>query len=214
MKYSGSKRCLDLFVSLSLCLILSPVMFLVAFIVLVRDGWPVIFSHERAGLNGKVFVLYKFRTMKPFSHEQGKERDAIRITPVGHWLRKTSLDELPQLWNVIRGDMSLVGPRPLPVAYVDRYNDEQKQRLTVMPGITGWAQINGRNALSWDEKFARDIWYVNHASCWLDMKILFLTIFNVMLLKGIVHDSAMPDITMPEFLGEKSSSKDRKARNA
>ncbi|GAA4648044.1 sugar transferase [Kistimonas scapharcae] len=173
----------------------------------------MVYSHNRAGFEGKAFTLYKFRTMNPVSGDVGGDHDALRITSLGYWLRQTSLDELPQLWNVIRGDMSLVGPRPLPMAYVDRYSHEQKQRLMAMPGITGWAQINGRNALSWDEKFTLDTWYVEHASFWLDVKILFLTIFRVMQRKGIVHDSAVADTTMPEFLGNKTQPNHKKVED-
>lgn len=203
MKYSHRKRCFDLLVALCAILILWPLMLLIALVVFVRDGGPLIYSHNRAGFEGRAFTLYKFRTMKPVSCEVDGDHDALRITSLGYWLRQTSLDELPQLWNVIRGDMSLVGPRPLPMAYVDRYSHEQRQRLMAMPGITGWAQINGRNALSWDEKFTLDVWYVEHASFWLDVKILFLTIFKVMQRQGIMHDGAVSNTTMPEFLGKK-----------
>ncbi|WP_211829204.1 sugar transferase [Kistimonas asteriae] len=203
MKYSHSKRCFDLLVSLCASLILWPMIVLIALVVLIGDGWPLIYTQKRAGFKGKAFTLYKFRTMKPVSGDVEGDNDALRITSLGYWLRQTSLDELPQLWNVIRGDMSLVGPRPLPMTYVDRYSYEQKQRLMAMPGITGWAQINGRNTLSWNEKFILDTWYVKHVSFWLDVKILFLTVLRVMQRKGIMHDSAEPDTTMPEFLGEK-----------
>ena len=213
MKYSHSKRCFDFLVALCASLILWPIILLIALVVLIRDGEPLIYTHKRAGFKGKAFTLYKFRTMKPASGGVEGANDAHRITSLGYWLRQTSLDELPQLWNVMRGDMSLVGPRPLPMAYVDRYSHEQKQRLMVMPGITGWAQINGRNALSWDEKFRLDTWYVKHASLWLDVKILCLTVFNVMQRKGIMHDSAVPDTTMPEFLGQKAQPNHKKVED-
>ena len=204
MKYSHSKRCFDLLVALCAILILWPLILLIALVVFVRDGGPLIYSHNRAGFEGKAFTLYKFRTMKPVSCDSDGDHDALRITSLGYWLRQTSLDELPQLWNVIRGDMSLVGPRPLPMAYVERYSHEQKQRLMAMPGITGWAQVNGRNALSWDEKFTLDIWYVKHCSIRLDIKILLITAVKVIKQKGIVHDCAVSDTTMPEFLGEQA----------
>ena len=213
MKWCHSKRLFDITISLSACLILWPVFFIIALIVLVRDGWPVIFAHERAGLAGQAFVLYKFRTMAPLSDKSELDQDTLRITRLGNWLRHTSLDELPQLWNVIKGDMSLVGPRPLPMAYVDRYNSEQKERLSVLPGITGWAQVNGRNALNWDEKFALDVWYVGHCSFWLDMKILVLTVVKVMQRKAIVHGGTASGITMPEFMGSKRQCYDREAND-
>ncbi len=213
MKYSHSKRLFDLFVSCCALLVLWPFIIFIAVVVLIFDGWPVIYVHERAGIKGKSFKLYKFRTMRFFSGKPEFDSDALRITSLGHWLRQTSLDELPQLWNVIKGDMSLVGPRPLPVAYVKRYNHEQKQRLLVMAGITGWAQINGRNVLSWDEKFNLDIWYVKHASFSLDIKILFLTIVKVIQRKDITHTGIAAKNTMPEFLGEKTHSKNRKVED-
>jgi lipopolysaccharide/colanic/teichoic acid biosynthesis glycosyltransferase len=169
--------------------------------VLVRLflGRPVLFRQRRPGLHGLLFTCLKFRTMRGTRDSAGKLLpDADRLTSLGSFLRRTSLDELPELWNVIRGDMSLVGPRPLLPEYLPRYNAFQRRRHEVRPGITGWAQVNGRNALTWEQKFKLDIWYVDHQSFWLDVKILWLTLLTVVRRQGIEHGG---HATMPEFLG-------------
>jgi lipopolysaccharide/colanic/teichoic acid biosynthesis glycosyltransferase len=162
-------------------------------------GSPVFFRQTRPGLKGKLFEMVKFRTM---TDERGPDGqllpDKDRLTPFGRWLRASSLDELPELWNVLKGEMSLVGPRPLLVEYLPLYTPEQARRHEVRPGITGWAQVNGRNAISWEEKFKLDVWYVDNQSLWLDLKILWLTIKKVLVRDGI---SAQGDATMPKFTG-------------
>lgn len=179
--------------------VLSPVLAVVAIMVRVQMGSPVIFSQKRPGINGNSFHLYKFRTMTNDRDDEGSLLpDEDRLTKLGIFLRSTSLDELPELFNVLKGDMSLVGPRPLLLQYLDRYTAEQARRHEVKPGITGWAQVNGRNAISWEEKFALDVWYVDNCSVWLDMKILFLTIWKVVKREGI---SSAGEATMPEFMG-------------
>lgn len=160
---------------------------------------PILFHQLRAGLYGRPFWLYKFRTMTDARDSNGRLLpDEQRLTRFGRWLRSTSLDELPELWNVLKGDMSLVGPRPLLVEYLDRYSPEQARRHEMKPGLTGWAQVNGRNALSWEEKFRLDVWYVDNWSIWLDFKILWLTLVKVLTRDGI---SAHGHATMPEFKG-------------
>lgn len=164
-------------------------------------GWPVIFSQERPGLHGRLFRLYKFRSMRDLRDANGKLLpDEQRLTRFGRFLRSSSLDELPEFFNVLKGDMSLVGPRPLLVQYLERYTPEQARRHEVRPGITGWAQVNGRNALSWEEKFKLDVWYVDHRTFWLDIKILFMTLAKVFKREGI---SAEGSATAPEFMGTK-----------
>lgn len=170
---------------------------IVAAIVYLIDGAPVFFVQKRAGLGGKVFGILKFRTMK-----NGSGADAVRITRFGAFLRKSSIDELPQLFNVLRGEMSIVGPRPLPAKYLPRYSKEQARRHLVRPGITGWAQVNGRNAIGWDEKFRLDVWYVEHHSLALDFKIILKTVKSALLHTGINSSS---EETMPEFMGPSSS---------
>jgi lipopolysaccharide/colanic/teichoic acid biosynthesis glycosyltransferase len=170
-----------------------------AVLVRIKLGSPVFFRQERPGFHGKIFRLMKFRTMTDARDAQGNLLpDAVRLTPFGKWLRATSLDELPELFLVLKGDMSLVGPRPLLVQYLPLYNQEQARRHDVRPGLTGWAQINGRNAISWEQKFALDVWYVDHQTLWLDIKILFLTIWRVFDRHGI---SAANEATMPVFTG-------------
>jgi lipopolysaccharide/colanic/teichoic acid biosynthesis glycosyltransferase len=193
------KRFLDLLgASLAFVLLALP---LLALVWLVRHklGSPVLFSQVRPGLQGKPFTMVKFRTM---TDERGPDGvllpDAQRLTPFGHFLRASSLDELPELWNVLRGDMSLVGPRPLLMEYLPLYTPEQARRHDVRPGITGWAQVNGRNAISWADKFALDVWYVDHSSLWLDLKILWRTVRKVLARDGI---SAKGHQTMPKFTG-------------
>ena len=170
-----------------------PLSAFVALAILVVDGRPVVFRQERAGKGGRVFSMLKFRTMR-----EGEGTDAARLTRLGRILRATSLDELPQLLHVLSGKMSLVGPRPLPARYLPRYSPEQARRHEVRPGITGWAQVNGRNALSWEEKFRLDVWYVDNRSLLLDLKILFLTAFKTASRDGINHPGSD---TMDEFLG-------------
>jgi sugar transferase EpsL len=197
-----TKRATDISVAMIALLLLSPILAAASLAILLTMGRPIFFRQKRPGLGGKPFDLIKFRTMRAPSETDGMISDNDRITPVGRFLRKTSIDELPELWNVLRGDMSLVGPRPLLMAYLPRYTPEQARRHHVPPGITGWAQVNGRNALSWDEKFALDLWYVENQSFWLDVRILLLTVRSVLRREGI---DAGADTTMPEFLGTEGS---------
>ena len=181
-------------------MLLSPLLLVLIVLVRRRMGPPALFTQPRAGREGRPFVLYKFRSMTDARDAAGELLpDGERLTPFGQFLRRTSLDELPQLWNVLKGDMSLVGPRPLLLQYVPLYSDRQRRRLEVRPGVTGWAQINGRNALSWPEKFELDVWYVEHRSFWLDVKILFMTVKKILAREGI---SAPGEATMPPFRGE------------
>ncbi len=195
----AAKRVLDVCAAAAGLLATAPLLAGVAVAIRVTMGSPVLFRQIRPGLSGRPFEIVKFRTLRN-ADESGGQRlsDAERLTATGRLLRATSLDELPQLFNVLRGDMSLVGPRPLLLRYLDRYTAEQARRHNVRPGITGWAQVNGRNALSWEEKFALDTWYVDHASLGLDMKILALTALRVVQRDGISSDG---HATMPEFLG-------------
>lgn len=195
------KRQFDIIVSIIALVIFSPVFLLVAYKVKKNLGSPVLFRQIRPGLNGKPFEMIKFRTMKDAVDTQGNPLpDSERLTPFGKMLRATSLDELPELWNVLKGDMSLVGPRPLLMEYLPLYNEEQAKRHNVRPGITGYAQVNGRNAISWEQKFALDTWYVENQSFWLDIKILFKTVEKVFFKEDI---SAVDDATMPKFEGNK-----------
>jgi lipopolysaccharide/colanic/teichoic acid biosynthesis glycosyltransferase len=179
--------------------IFSPILMVLAILIRIRMGRPVMFKQMRPGLHGKPFYMYKFRTMTNKKDEQGNLfSDEQRLTRLGRFLRSTSLDELPELFNVLKGDMSLVGPRPLLMQYLDRYTPEQARRHEVKPGITGWAQVNGRNAITWEERFALDVWYVDNWSLWLDMKILFITLVKVFKREGI---SAAGEATMTEFMG-------------
>jgi sugar transferase EpsL len=172
----------------------------IAILIAFTLGRPVIFKQIRPGLHGRPFYLYKFRTMTDCRDKNGQLLpDEDRLTPFGKWLRKYSLDELPQLFNVIKGDLSFVGPRPLLMEYLPLYTPEQALRHEVKPGITGWAQVNGRNAISWEEKFALDLWYVENQSIWLDLKILFLTIIKVVRSEGISHEGFS---TMPKLKGQ------------
>lgn len=180
------KRLVDFIFSLLLILLLLPFLFLLGLLIKLALGSPILFIQERPGLNGKLFALYKFRSMSNQMNDQGELLpDHIRLTSFGKFLRKFSLDELPQLINVLKGDLSLVGPRPLLSEYLPLYSDEQAKRHLVKPGITGWAQVNGRNALSWEEKFELDVWYVHHQTFLLDLKILFLTAMKVLQSEGI-----------------------------
>ncbi len=193
------KRTFDFLVSFLLLVILSPVYLLLSLLVWLFLGWPVIFTQARPGLHGKLFRLYKFRSMRDLRDAQGYLLpDEQRLTRFGRFLRSSSLDELPELFNVLKGEMSLVGPRPLLVQYLERYTPEQARRHEVRPGITGWAQVNGRNAITWEEKFALDVWYVDHRSFWLDIKILLMTLGKVFKREGI---SAAGSATAPEFMG-------------
>ncbi|AIN57261.1 sugar transferase [Pseudomonas soli] len=182
-------------------LILSPVMLVVALLIRRRLGSPVLFRQVRPGVSGKPFRMVKFRTMRDALDAQDNPLpDDQRMTPFGVFLRASSLDELPELWNVLKGDMSLVGPRPLLMEYLPLYSAEQYRRHEVRPGVTGWAQINGRNALSWEDKFKLDVWYVENRSFWLDLKILFLTVKKVIRKDGI---SAAGEATMSKFSGNR-----------
>lgn len=193
------KRPMDFFLSLTALIILSPVLVIIGLLVRIKLGSPVIFKQERPGLNEKIFTMYKFRTMTDEKDENGKLLpDSTRLTTFGRILRSTSLDELPELFNVLKGDMSLVGPRPLLPEYVPLYNKQQRKRLNVLPGITGWAQVNGRNALTWEEKFKLDTWYVENWNLILDLKIIAKTIQAIIKREGI---SAQGEATMPRFTG-------------
>ena len=196
------KRLFDIFASLFGLLILSPVIAVVAYKVHKNLGSPVLFRQVRPGKDGKPFEMIKFRTMRDAIDKNGNPLpDSERITAFGNFLRSTSLDELPELWNVLTGEMSLVGPRPLLMEYLPLYNQEQMRRHEARPGVTGWAQINGRNAISWEEKFKLDVWYVDNQSFWLDIKILILTVKKVFIRDGI---SADDHVTMPRFTGTSS----------
>lgn len=202
---SVGKRCIDFVVGAALLVTLAPVILVVGLFVRVALGRPVLFRQRRVGRNGKIFPLYKFRSMLETRDEQGDLLpDEQRITKGGRLLRRLSLDELPQLWNVIRGDMSLIGPRPLLVRYLPRYSEHQARRHEIRPGITGWAQVNGRNAISWDERFDLDVYYVDHVSLWLDVRIVWLTVWHVLAGKGI---SQQDHATMPEFMGSEHQSR-------
>jgi lipopolysaccharide/colanic/teichoic acid biosynthesis glycosyltransferase len=193
------KRGLDLTVGLSAAILLAPLIGVVAALTRWAIGSPVLFRQPRGGLGGRTFVVVKFRTMRDAHDQHGQPLpDELRLTRFGSWVRRLSLDELPQLWNVINGTMSLVGPRPLLVEYLPRYSPQQARRHEVRPGITGWAQVNGRNALSWEARFALDVWYVDHVSLWLDLRILAATVLRVFR-RGDVN--AEGHATMPKFMG-------------
>jgi lipopolysaccharide/colanic/teichoic acid biosynthesis glycosyltransferase len=196
------KRLLDIFLSTCGLFVLAVPLLALSWQVRRKLGSPVLFTQARPGLHGKPFRMVKFRTMTDERSPDGALLpDAQRLTPFGRFLRASSLDELPELWNVLIGDMSLVGPRPLLMEYLPLYTPEQARRHEVRPGITGWAQVNGRNAISWADKFALDVWYVNHRSLWLDVKILWRTVRKVLVRDGI---SATGEATMPKFTGSKS----------
>jgi len=183
--------------------LLSPLLLVLTMLIRIRIGSPVLFRQVRPGLNAHPFEMVKFRTMLDATGADGKPLpDSARLTPLGRFLRATSLDELPELWNVLKGDMSLVGPRPLLMEYVPLYTPGQARRHEVRPGVTGWAQVNGRNAIGWDQKFALDVWYVDNQSLWLDLKILILTALRVFARHGI---SAEGEATMPKFDGRTPS---------
>lgn len=195
------KRCLDFLLSLIAIIVLSPVYLIVALLVKTKLGSPILFKQERPGKNEKIFKMYKFRTMTDEKDSDGELLpDEIRLTSFGKFLRSTSLDELPELFNILKGDMSIVGPRPLLVRYLPLYNVKQKHRHDVLPGLTGWAQVNGRNAISWEKKFEYDVWYTQNISFILDVKILFMTVKKVFVKEGISSDTCE---TMEEFKGTK-----------
>lgn len=202
--HNRGKRLFDLALTIPALLLLAPLLLLLALLVRLKLGGPVLFTQRRPGLNGRPFTLYKFRTMTDARDRTGRLLpDAERLTALGRFLRSSSLDELPELFNVLTGQMSLVGPRPLLLQYLERYTPEQARRHEVRPGISGWAQVNGRNALSWEEKFAYDVWYVDHRSLWLDMKIIGLTLWKIVKREGI---SQPGQATMEEFRGAQAKS--------
>ncbi len=193
------KRAIDIIISAFALIVLLPLVIIICCMVKIKLGSPIFFRQKRPGINGKIFEMFKFRSMLVAVDDKGDLlSDDKRLRAFGEKLRSTSLDELPSLWNVLKGDMSLVGPRPLLVEYLPLYNEEQKRRHDVRPGITGWAQVNGRNALTWEEKFELDVWYVENQSFWLDLKILFMTIKKVFMHDDITHKG---DVTMPKFTG-------------
>jgi sugar transferase EpsL len=191
------KRGVDIVVAALALVVMLPVMVAVGVAIFVCDGAPVIFRQRRPGLGGRPFTLLKFRTMREMRNAEGRLlADEARVTALGRVLRELSVDELPQLWNVLRGDMSLVGPRPLLMEYLERYSAEEMRRHEVKPGITGWAQVNGRNATSWEERFALDVWYVEHWSLALDVRILLRTVWTVLAGEGVMRG----DVSIPEFV--------------
>lgn len=197
------KRLFDFFVALFALIILSPVFLVLSALVLINLGRPIFFTQERPGRQGRPFKMVKFRTMLDSKQPDGTILpDKVRLTNFGTWLRSTSLDELPELWNVLKGEMSLVGPRPLLMEYLPLYSAEQYRRHEVRPGITGWAQINGRNALHWEERFKLDVWYVDNQSFWLDLKILLLTLKKVLKREGITAEG---HATIAKFTGNKDN---------
>jgi len=195
------KLLFDKTLALLLIIIFSPVYIIVSLLILIKMGNPILFRQKRPGKNEKIFGIYKFRTMTNDKDENGNLLpDDQRLVGVGKFIRSTSLDELPQLFNVLKGEMSFVGPRPLLIEYLDLYDDKQKKRHNVLPGITGWAQVNGRNAISWEQKFEYDVWYVENKSFWLDIKILWMTFLKVVKRSDISSSSS---VTMEKFTGSK-----------
>lgn len=193
------KRLIDITLSLLALIVFSPILILLCITILFIEGKPVFFKQLRPGFMGKPFYIYKFRTMRQAkSGEDSIEKDAHRLTGLGKFLRSTSLDELPELWNILRGDMSIVGPRPLLMQYLPLYSAEQMRRHDVLPGLTGWAQVNGRNALSWEEKFTLDVWYVDHWSLWLDIRIIWMTFWKTIRREGISQEG---EVTAQEWKG-------------
>ncbi|MEA3467612.1 MAG: sugar transferase [Thermodesulfobacteriota bacterium] len=203
-----TKRLFDVLLTSFGLVILGPIIILVVFFVRIKLGSPVLFVQDRPGLHGKPFRIYKFRTMTDEKDPAGDLLpDANRLIPFGRFLRSTSLDELPELFNVLKGDMSLVGPRPLLMEYLDRYTPEQARRHEVRPGITGWAQVNGRNAISWEDKFELDVWYVENRSLWLDVKIFSMTVWKTVKREDICEEG---QATMSKFMGSGSLTKTKK----
>ncbi len=203
----SAKRIIDITVSIVALVFLAPLLLIVALATYCAFGWPVLFRQSRPGLRGEPFTLVKFRTMLEVMDAEGCPlTDSERLTPFGTFLRSTTLDELPGFWNVLKGDMSLVGPRPLLLRYLDRYTPNEARRHEVRPGLTGWAQVNGRNAISWPEKFTLDLWYVDHWSIGLDVKILALTVVHVLRRTGITSGG---NVTMPEFGLDRVGKKNR-----
>jgi sugar transferase EpsL len=199
------KRWFDLVLTVPGFVVISPALVIIALLVRLQLGRPVLFKQVRPGLDGKPFTIYKFRTMTDARDKNGNLLpDAQRLTKLGRFLRATSLDEFPELWNVIKGDMSLVGPRPLLMQYLARYTTDQARRHEAKPGVTGWAQVNGRNAILWEEKFALDLWYVDHCSVFLDIRIILMTLLKVFQREGI---AAAGEATMPEFFGSRKGAK-------
>lgn len=195
------KRCFDIMLALAALVLLSPVLLVTALLVARNLGRPVLFRQTRPGLNGEPFTILKFRTMRDALDDKGNSLpDSERLTPFGRRLRSSSLDELPELINVLRGDMSLVGPRPLIMPYLERYTPRQARRHELRPGITGWAQVNGRNTVDWEQRFELDVWYVDNHSLLLDLRILWLTVLTVLKRDGV---SAEGHVTMPEFMGSR-----------
>jgi lipopolysaccharide/colanic/teichoic acid biosynthesis glycosyltransferase len=202
------KRLFDLIAAITSVILLTPILVLIGFFVRMKIGSPVLFKQMRPGLHGKPFTIYKFRTMTDERDGDGNLfPDSERLTRLGRFLRKTSMDELPEFLNVIKGDMSIVGPRPLLMQYLDRYTPEQARRHEVKPGITGWAQVNGRNAISWEDKFKLDVWYVDNWSLWMDVKIVLMTVVKVLKKEGV---SQKGHATMEEFLGPHTKAQRRK----
>lgn len=202
------KSLLDRLLAAILLVLFSPIIAIIAISIALKMGQPIVFAQPRPGKDGKIFTLYKFRTMITDLGETVSDDpnftgahppDTHRITPLGELLRKTSFDELPQLWNIFKGEMSFVGPRPLRVSYLSRYSPAQARRHEVLPGITGWAQVNGRNVINWDERFKLDVWYIDNWNLWLDCKILWTTFFKVLKKEGISNDGLF---TMEEFRGQ------------
>ena len=195
------KRLVDIFGAVFGLLMLSPILLGVALLIRINMGAPILFQQTRAGLHGKPFRMIKFRSMLNAVTSDGKPLpDGQRLTNLGKFLRSSSLDELPELWNVVKGEMSLAGPRPLLMEYLPLYSDEQARRHEARPGVTGWAQVNGRNVISWSEKFALDVWYVDNRTIWLDFKIIWMTVKKVLIREGI---SAEGEVTVAKFTGEK-----------
>lgn len=202
------KRLFDVVFSLLALALLLPLILIIALLLLIQQGAPVFFRQTRPGLDGKPFKLVKFRSMRELRDEEGRLLpDEKRITRLGAFLRRSSLDELPEFLNVLKGEMSVVGPRPLLMQYLERYSAEQARRHQVLPGVTGWAQVNGRNALTWEEKFALDVWYVDHWSFWLDLRIILITIGKMLKREGI---SQPGHASMPEFMGSESQERNTK----
>lgn len=201
------KRLFDVICAMLGLIFLSPILLVVAFLVRRKLGAPVFFRQTRPGKDGNPFQMIKFRTMRDAHDENGNPLpDSERLTPFGRFLRSTSLDELPEFWNVLKGDMSVVGPRPLRMDYLPLYNNHQARRHMGRPGITGWAQVNGRNAISWEEKFDLDVWYIDNRSIYLDLKIIFLTVKKVLVREGIDSEEDKP---MPRFTGTDNGSTDK-----